>query len=245
MSLLKDLMDSYDRRARLYPALLVFLPLGLGVCSWIPMDLEFMQTLAGIAVSLGGGSFLAQLARDLGKKKEAWLFESWGGKPSVQFLSYRFDRMAPQTLARCHEKLRKMDPNLTLPRSAEEEADAPEKAWAAYESANDLLLARTRGHEKFAILFDENISYGYRRNLWGMKPAGIFCSLVGFAAGASRFGYVLYTVGQWSLPAIVATVVSVFLLVLWSIRITPIWVKVSAEAFARQLLLACDEIEVG
>ena len=242
MPVLKQLSDPYDRRARLYPVFVVLLPLGLAVGCWIPFELEVLGSLGGLAASLGLSAFLTQLARDSGKSKEPGLFRRWGGKPSILALSYRSGIDSPATLARCHAKLEQLDPKLSLPKSVEEEIEDPVATEAAYESANDLLLARTRDREKFPLLFEENINYGYRRNLWGMRSAGAITSLIGLASGAARFTLALQQTGRWNIEAGLGVLVCSSLLVLWVLRITPNWVKVAADAYSRQLIQACESL---
>jgi hypothetical protein len=45
-------------------------------------------TLFGLASSLGFTFLLSQLVRDSGKARELWLFEKWGGKPSIAMLRH-------------------------------------------------------------------------------------------------------------------------------------------------------------
>jgi hypothetical protein len=79
-------------------------------------------------------------------------------------------------------------PHLALPTAEEERAD-PEGADRAYESVTAWLRTQTRDTKTFSILFRENISYGFRRNLWGLKPLGVTIALL--AASAST-AFMLY-----------------------------------------------------
>lgn len=86
------------------------------------------------------------------------------------------------------------------------------------------------------------MNYGLRRNLWAMKPAGVFLSIIGvFCAGLavvmkSHDGQVA------AFPAI-ATIVNGLMLVFWLLRFTPTWVRTPAFAYAEQLLAACESIQ--
>ncbi len=55
-----------------------------------------------------------------------------------------------------------------VPTAAEEEQNQA-AADAFYEQAGTWLRENTRDTKKFSILFNENITYGYRRNLLGLK----------------------------------------------------------------------------
>ena len=56
----------------------------------------------------------------------------------------------------------------SAPTAAEEEKDQT-AADAFYEQAGTWLRENTRDTKKFSILFGENVTYGYRRNLLGLK----------------------------------------------------------------------------
>jgi hypothetical protein len=47
------------------------------------------------------------------------------------------------------------------------------------------LRENTRDSEAFKFLFNENISYGYYRNLLGLKPIGIPLNLVSLSSAAA------------------------------------------------------------
>jgi len=51
------------------------------------------------------------------------------------------------------------------PPAPEQEAADPEAADGFYTRAGNWLRENTRSKKKFDILFNENVTYGYRRNL--------------------------------------------------------------------------------
>jgi hypothetical protein len=242
MSVLSQFSDPYDRRARLFPMTIVLLPLGLAAACWIPLDLQLLVTLGGIAVSIGLAALLSQIGRDLGKAKEPDLWKTWGGKPSMVALQYRSGRTNHVTLRRCHAKLKEMAPGLKFPSSKDEELQNISTFDVSYDSASDLLLSRTRDRTKFGLVFAENTNYGFRRNLCAMKPAGIVGCIIGVCSAIGHIGYLWVRSEVVSIPAAVCLVVSVTFLVLWMFRIRSQWVRTAAEAFARQLVRACDQM---
>ncbi len=245
MAAVTNLLDPYERRARFYPVVLVLLPLALSVASWMPSDVDLLA-LAGSAVfGVGCAAFLTQLARDQGRNKEPELFRAWGGKPSEQALSYKGGVFGETTLSRCHRKLATIDPELRFPEDADQEEENLAEAARVYESANDLLLGRTRDREKYHLVFEENVNYGYRRNLWGMKPAGVAAALLGLGAGVGRLIASASTAGDIAVTPIVSGIAGVTLVVLWLFHVRPSWVKVAADAYARQLVMASEVLEVG
>jgi hypothetical protein len=127
--------------------------------------------------------------------------------------------------------------------TAEREKANPADADAAYATCGDYLLAKTRDKERFQLLFQENVNYGFRRNLWAMKTVGITISILSLVALAlitrieSRAGAVPWF-ANLSAIAIVA-----LLLTWWVVRITPSWVKIVADAYAIRLLGSIDELQ--
>lgn len=242
MSGLDAVMDAYDRRARFYPMVIVLLPALLGGACWLPGGVKYAGLIGGAAVTLAASAFLTQLARDRGKRRENELFRHWGGRPSDRALSYGAQFFVDATLARCHKKLMTLDPGLRLPPSREYEKEHAKESKAAYAAATDLLVARTRDKERFPLLFKENISYGFRRNLWGLKPVGILMSVLGMSACVGR----IITLGTELMPsggpAVACGAVSALLLAIWCVWVTPSWVRVPADAYAKQLVEACDHL---
>src|SRR2546423_272969 len=82
---LATLFDSYNRQARLYPALLTFFPLLAFFLLNIPSAAGAPQSLVGLAISCGALFFLADYARSRGKRLEQELLIDWGGWPTTIF----------------------------------------------------------------------------------------------------------------------------------------------------------------
>src|SRR5205814_9836356 len=129
---------------------------------------------------------LAQFTRDAGKRVEPELFALWGGSPTTRLLRHR-DASNRTTLERWHGRLRMLMETVRIPTQAEEAAD-PQGADQVYQSCVAFLKERTRDHSKFALVFAENCSYGFRRNTWGLRRIGISSTLVGMVVvGACVF----------------------------------------------------------
>jgi len=242
MAVLNAVMDAYDRRARLYPMVLVLLPAFLGIACWAPAGIEIPGLIGGTVVTMAVSAFLTQLARDQGKAREKELFRLWGGRPSDRALCYGGRVFADGTLARCHQKIMVLDPALRLPSSRESEKEDTKESRAAYGAASELLVARTRDKERFPLLFKENVSYGFRRNLWGMKRAGIVTSSLGACSCVGKM-IALAMAGQpIGTTPMIGGGVGVLLLLIWCVRVTPSWVRIPAEGYAKQLVEACESL---
>lgn len=238
---LEKLFDSYALRARLMPGLFVLLPVTLGIAAWFPERLNALGTLAGLVALLGGASLLAQCVRDRGKALEGELFDEWGGIPSTSLLRHRDRRLNSLTKERYRRKLEKLIPGIQLP-TVEAEQNDPQATDRVYTSCCDYLRERTRNPIEFSLLLSENISYGTRRNLLGMRPAGICTSLFGLG-GSVAATFTAFVHGSDSAIPILALLVSTLCLALWSLRITRGWVRIPAVAYAERLLAACEQLK--
>ncbi len=230
--------DTYSLKARLAPVCLLLLPILLAVAALQPFELSVLNSLVTFALYCGLCYFFAELGRDQGKRKEIALFKSWDGKPTTRFLRHRDATLDPVTKNRYHKFL--SDAVEKRFPSALEELSNPAAADETYQSAGKLLLEKTRDTKEFPLLLKENISYGFRRNLWGMKPAGILVCLLALAA--SLFPICQSVLLNKLLP-VISTSMALFILLmltLWLLRITPAWVRLPAEAYAQRLLAACD-----
>jgi len=232
--------DTYVRRARLQPAMLVALPLGLATLAWSPGGVAGWGLVWSLFVFCGGTALMAQVARDRGKKKEPTLFHSWGGKPTTRLLRHR-DAPNKTILSRRHQKLQRLVKGVRIPTPDEELAD-PAMADDAYDACTAFLLEKTRKKEEFPLVFEENCNYGFRRNLWGMKPLGATTSLVGTLATALLL-VLNHRNGVGPSPiALVCAVLSLLLLLGWLVWFTPDWVRIPADAYAERLLAACEKL---
>ena len=242
------LFDPYERHARLYPALLVFLPVGLTAFFLYGAHVSLMVSAVGLLAGCGVLFWIAGLVRDAGKKREPGLFDLWGGKPTTQLLRHRNSMIDVVTKKRYHAAISKAI-NLAIPTS-EQEANDPAFADQAYASATKWLLERTRDPIRFALLLKENYSYGFHRNMLGARWLGIVVALgailwamVDFlfvsAPGSSVSISVLLAI---PLPHKVSIFGSVALLCLWIFGAGHEKVRLSAFAYAERLLAACESI---
>ena len=240
-------LDDYDRAARFKPAMFSGLPLVASTVLLIPELGVIWGAIGGLVVYSGGTMLLMQICRDLGKKLEVRLYQRWGGKPSVALLRHSDDRLGTPTKERYRLFLSEAVPGLSLP-SPEEERNNPEQADEAYESANDWLLEKTRDDDRFALLFKENMNYGFRRNLVGLKPLalvmdGMALALVIRHAGASWTGHFATTVEALGAAWWASAAITIGHLLVFVVRMRGPWVQVVAEAYARRLLGACNVLD--
>lgn len=234
--------DAYTFRARLMPVFILLLPIGLAFFSFFPIT-SIASALVGLFSTLSVQGLLtllfSEIGRDLGKKKEPGLYEKWGGMPTDFIISLQspLDRI---TVERYKNKLRSLLPDVLFPTLAQEEIDI-KSGRDAYRSCTNFMREKTRDASKYPLVFKENVSYGFRRNLWGMKPSGVAVALIGLiacvvsivASPKSEYAEVV----AWACFAINAV-----LLTWWTLRINPAWIKVAGEEYAKQLFATCETL---
>lgn len=227
-------MDTYSMRARLYPAILCLLPV-LILAFYHVVALRQYYHLITALLSVGLFSFLlSQIGRDLGKKAEDPLFAALGGKPSTVMLRHSNGRLDSITKARYHQYLEQRIPGISLPTEQDELGDL-RAADKVYESCIRYLISQTRDITKYSLLFKENTSYGFRRNLWAMKS---------WALAVISLCIFIHTLILLSVHPLLSQVNpyewGVYLILLgcalfWFLVVSKEWVRIPAEAYAERL----------
>jgi hypothetical protein len=237
---LPDIFDTYSRRARLFPALVAGGSLVMAAFVLAPLQNMGLP-------QLGAGLFsgvlvyaLADIARRHGKRLEEKLYKEWGGKPSTMMLRHSDTRLDATTKAR-YLKFLSGKIGTPAPSATDEAADLV-KCDASYEHCGNWLRENTRDTKKFKLLFDENVAYGYRRNLLGLKWPGFAIDLVVLIACAAVFWRWLPLDPENALSVKVGVVGAfAFLHALFMLfLVTKETVREAALTYARQLLLCCE-----
>ena len=228
------LLDPYDRTARLYPAIFTVAPIVGLILGMLQADLKVLEFLLAAAVAGGGAFFVSHFARDAGDRIQSQLFEAWDGMPSVAILRHRDTTIDPITKARYRKRLVKLvsgTKNITVAQERNDPAaaDATYLAWSTY------LRVRTRNSKRFNLIGIENINYGYRKNMLGLRKSGIALSLI------STLGTVAITVTSArsappNLQLIVIDEVLFLLFMFWTFSVNRKWVKQAANAYACRLI---------
>jgi hypothetical protein len=237
----RGILDEYDRNARLKPALMVILPASLTIAGLGAGFSAAGGVLSGSLTAIGFTYVLAQLARDWGKRKEPQLFSAWDGKPTTAKLRHRNPAANPHTLGRYHKIASRLI-GKPLPTIAEEQAD-PRSADLIYESVGDCLREKTRDKKTFPLIFKELVSYGFRRNLWGMKPFGVVLACVCIAVQLVILTREILIQHPIAATPVLMTLANVLLLLGWLFIVGPNWVRVPADAYGDRLLAACTAID--
>lgn len=233
-------IDDYSLKARLYPCLIVLLPAFVVAVFYITDIQKYYHYFTALC-ALGLFTFiLAQFGRDRGKSKEPELFKDFGGKPTTQIMRYRNTYLDSVTKNRYRNLLEQKISGLQMP-SAEEENNNPDKADEVYNSCARFLISKTRDTQKYYLLYKENVSYGFRRNLWAMKGIAITIILLCLALHVwfATFQFSVFNVFETKDIALVAFL---FLTLLaWIFVVTVDWIKMIAFSYAERLFEALNE----
>ena len=230
-------LDYYTRNARLKPALIAALPAAWTVMAWAPGHALGWGGLWAVIVGAGGTFLLSQMARDRGKRMEPGLFAKFGGRPTEKFLSHAH---APNKvrLGLLHEKLAQLVPEVYIPTADEERRD-PAAANDVYEACVRRVIALTREDR---LLLQENTNYGFRRNMWGLRPFGVaIASAAVLVLGLRLF---MDLSSHRTVSPLVATfeVLNVAMLVVWTLWATPASARIAANAYAERLFDAVEAL---
>lgn len=245
LNALTFILNPYDRKARLQPALFTGLPLFVCLAVLVSGFGWFWSVVSGVMLFCGATTWLTHVGRDRGTALEPALFRAWGGKPSVAMLRHRDERLSTSDKERYRAILRRMVPDLKLA-SLRKEQRSPQQADDGYQGATTWLLEQTRDRRRFELLFRENINYGFRRNLWALKPCALaFDALAITVVVLSSIG-LLSDIAGGSPPAHTMNIMCASLAVVhgsvFVIVVRSDWVRGVAEAYAGQLLATCDRL---
>jgi hypothetical protein len=146
--------------------------------------------------------------------------------------------------ARNHARMKELCPGVDNPALAAEQQDPSAndeifEAWVKY------LLGKTRDTTKYHLLFKENVSYGFRRNLWALKePAILFIALSAIAnymielRSTGVLNPMSFSHSYW-----IANAALFLLVIFWLTTFTADWVRVQALDYARRLCETIDSLD--
>ncbi|MDO9489856.1 MAG: hypothetical protein Q7J32_15895 [Sphingomonadaceae bacterium] len=168
---MKNPLDAYTLRARLVPAIIAGAPAFAFAAIFVSLgNVGWPHLIAGTGLTVLFAVF-ADVARRRGRSIEPSIVEKMGGLPTTVTLRHRDETYEAATKAGFH---RFIQTKLAQPApSPAEEAADPQAADAYYSRGVTWLRENTRNTKKFDILFNENVSYGFRRNLLGLKLPGL------------------------------------------------------------------------
>ncbi len=195
--------DRYTREAWLAPAFLCILPFFLLLFSWISNLQQAFPGLVSLFAVFGVVRWISHISRVVGNDKDIDLYHEWGGMPTTTLLRAkpedalcggdpRLARYLPEPGLRVQiytqYKLAMEAMHLTpmaLPTEAVEVAAigaGRHKDWTKLDKLYEPIVAWLRENSRDnALLFEENISYGFQKNFYALKPFALYCGYVALA----------------------------------------------------------------
>ena len=228
-------MNTYSLNARIYPVILSILPVVvIGVLFSLQFK-DYYQTLGGLGISAVLFYLFSQIGRDRGKKLEQDLWNNWGGAPTTQLFRFSNDKIDQITKNRYHA-IMNSKVNAQLIPTEQLEAQAPDKCDEVYRAWTKFQIGETRDTKKYNLLFAENISYGFRRNMLGLKPFALL--VLGFMIVSVILVNYFYFEGLRfdDLNTIIALSILFFSLLFWLFVVRTSWLRIPAVAYAERLL---------
>ncbi len=234
-------MDKYSIHARIYPMAIFLMPIIFIGFSYSIQFEELKQGLSSLGLTTVLLYLLSNLGREFGKRKELRLWESWGGMPSCVVLSYGDTRIDEITKDKYHEKLYELAP---LDNIIDFKTGNQQGIENAYRYWSKFLISKTRDVKKFNLLFKENINYGFRRNLWGLRNLSLIfiplCVVSNYLYQGIINGFLAFE--TFPIEFFLTEAILLILFLLWIFIFTSGWVKVPAFAYADRLLESMDFI---
>jgi hypothetical protein len=261
MSTLESLLgDRYTREARIAPAFLCVFPLVILLMAWFAKLQDLVPAILTLMCVFGVVRWISHMARAKGDMVEMDFFRKWGGKPTTTMLrvalgyenakDVRCDGWVRHLLREAPhgEQFKQLLAARKAPkvpsRSDDEKAvheaggDADKKAEnldALYEPLVAWMRENSRGEN---LVFEENISYGFLRNLYALKSFALWSNGLALAVQVGVIWGVYHWQNAWAMkPALAAVVLAANLLYLAGVHwfVSEDGVKVQGFIYARQL----------
>lgn len=222
--------DPYERKARLYPALICLFPLLVSISISYPQIYSTLSGFVALVIAVGGMQLLAHLARDRGKNLETKLYKEWGGMPSIAMLRYN-DKSIPTPAKIKYHKMLASESKIAAP-AENYENTYPEKADEIYRSWSDFLRGKARDQKKYPLVFTELVNYGFRRNLFGIKWFCICSALIAIVILVlPQINHFVFSEVQIAIGLLLLIYMMIFTFV-----INDNWVKTVANAYGKSLI---------
>jgi hypothetical protein len=253
--------DRYTREARLAPAFLSVFPILLLLIVSFPGLRDIVPAILSLLCVFGVVRWISHIARVIGDKKEIKLFRKWGGKPTTTMLRVAMGHSAIEKIrlgdqvahllaeappAEIIKKLITKREGPQFPKDSDDETASKihdlDKRADQLNHLYEPVVAWMRENSRDSVLVvEEEISYGFQRNLYALKWFALACGSLSFLVEARAAHLAL----RWAWPYITpipTPIVSVVLVTLFAfvfcvlIFVTNNSVKVQGFIYARALL---------
>lgn len=230
-----ELFDRYDIRTRICAFIFVLSPFLLDAYILVDAIRNFSSTVIISVVLIAGSGLATCWMRYMGNtvKQDDLIAE---------FLSLNSTVIDADTKARYHAKLIECEPRFTDLRS-----DDPQVCQAVAKDVSSWLKEKTRD-EKYSLIREENLNYGFIRNLYAMKAAFLGCFSV-----YNIVLLALLIISNWerspkeyfaTIPAEHATcmIIHVVFYLIWVFGISRKILDFAAKKYAKSVVGAIDKL---
>ena len=230
----------YSTYARAFPVYITIAPIALVLFAVLPEGFDWKLGGAASIILVPFSYLCKQIGGDLGRKRESALWAKWDGPPTTRFLRHGNNEFNVNTRNRIHDKLRSF--GLYVP-SQEEQNQNPQAADDFYESCVDELRRQTRDTDRFHLVFKGVKEYGFRRNIFALKPYGLPLVVVFFCV-CLVMGFDDWSTEELSSLVLVPALINLGLIIVWLMWFTEKGVRLTADRYAHFLLEAALDLEV-
>jgi len=165
-----NIFDFYERKARVYPAILVALPALITIYSFTSfVNSSLWSKLTGNSViSVAVLIYLSAIVRALGQRIEPAIWKQWGGPPSIRFLRWHDEKIAQDIKKHFYDKLNQ-EAGCHLNKDSSDV-----ELQQGFDCAKNYL--RAKRHNGLWVKF--NAEYGFVRNLMGSRVLWLALSMI-------------------------------------------------------------------
>ena len=173
-----QLFDYYELRARVIPAVLVFLPLILSSISvTYALSGSVPWATGSSVVAIAVTYALSFIVRGLGRRVETVLWAKWDGPPSTRFMRWADDFFSPEAKQEYHKAIHS-EFGIRLKDETEEHRD-PSQADKLIMDTFRQVRSLVRIEDGKGVWNAHNAEYGFLRNIFGSRFLWLTLSLLG------------------------------------------------------------------
>tara|TARA_B100000780_G_C21067473_1_gene429339 strand:+ start:485 stop:1216 length:732 start_codon:yes stop_codon:yes gene_type:complete len=234
--------DHYAIHARFMPVFVVIFPLVPTILAWYPQAKTILGGAMTLLISFGVMSFLSIYVSNLGNDLQDKYFKSWGGAPSTLLLLPGNKVLDRYTKQRYFKWLNSKCSGLGLPESIDNQSDT-EELYEKVRSAGNFMREYTRDRKKYSQVYNDNVAYGFARNITSIKKAGFIISLISLISNG-LFLYFFTTfdsIHAVNYLGVIALLTCAISLSIHGLVLNEKFVKRRGYRYARTLFEACDK----
>jgi hypothetical protein len=170
-----NLGDTYEINARVLPSMLIVIPISLLIVQLGWKHQNYLEMIGwGAGIEIVFAIMVSKIGHAMGVRKESKLIKIWGGLPTHVWLRKTDKTHSEQQKSAWRRSVSALS-GLDVEKAVQ--ADGDEEADRVISDAIMTCRNKIRGTEGSELLHKQNISYGFSRNLAGLKWLAFTVSL--------------------------------------------------------------------